>query len=125
MAPGKLVALPAETGPTTTTQTGGALSQAEVEQSRKAFRAFDRDGSGTIDVGELRAALAGMGQAEISDEELYVMISQVGGWVRWLCVRGFVCLMMMLALVPRSRKHARTHRRFQRPRARARAQQQK
>jgi len=52
------------------------LSDDEMEMCKKAFMMFDKDGSGTIDVKELKAAMNALGQTP-SDEELYVMISQV------------------------------------------------
>lgn len=42
---------------------------------RKAFTMFDKDGTGTIDVRELKTALIALGQ-QPTDEELFVMISQ-------------------------------------------------
>ena len=53
------------------------LSDEELGLCRKAFALFDKDGSGTIDVGELKAALASMGQ-QPTDEELFVLIHDVG-----------------------------------------------
>ncbi|KIZ06761.1 Dynein light chain, flagellar outer arm [Monoraphidium neglectum] len=52
------------------------LNEEELVLCRKAFQSFDKDGSGTIDVKELKAALSSMGQ-EMSDEELFVMIHDV------------------------------------------------
>lgn len=52
------------------------LSEEELEMCRKAFQLFDKDGSGTIDIKELKTALTALGQNP-SDEELFVMISQV------------------------------------------------
>lgn len=52
------------------------LSPEELQQCRRAFASFDRNGSGTIDVRELRAALEAMGQ-HVTEEELFVMIHQV------------------------------------------------
>ncbi|KAK9809046.1 hypothetical protein WJX72_008371 [[Myrmecia] bisecta] len=52
------------------------LSAHELEMCRKAFAGFDTDNSGTIDAKELKLVLQALGQAP-SDEELFVMISQV------------------------------------------------
>lgn len=52
------------------------LSQEEYEECRIAFNKFDQDGSGTIDVQELRATLQALGQSP-TDEELFLMISSV------------------------------------------------
>ena len=35
------------------------LTQEEIDQCREAFERFDKDGSGTIDVWELKATLNG------------------------------------------------------------------
>eukprot|EP00878_Enallax_costatus_P021168 GHUV01022401.1.p1 GENE.GHUV01022401.1~~GHUV01022401.1.p1 ORF type:complete len:153 (+),score=61.32 GHUV01022401.1:679-1137(+) len=53
-----------------------ALSAEELDLCRKAFNSFDKDGSGTIHVKELKAALSAMNQHP-SDEELFVMIHDV------------------------------------------------
>ncbi|GBF97533.1 hypothetical protein Rsub_10456 [Raphidocelis subcapitata] len=53
-----------------------ALSEEELALCRKAFSTFDKDGSGTIDVKELSAALQSMGQV-LSDDELFVLIHDV------------------------------------------------
>jgi calmodulin len=52
------------------------LSQEEIDGCRDAFLAFDKDRSGTIDVGELRQVLEAMGQHP-TEEELFQMISEV------------------------------------------------
>lgn len=52
------------------------LSEEELALCRKAFGSFDKDGSGTIDASELKAALNSMGQNP-SDEELFVLIHDV------------------------------------------------
>uniref|UniRef100_A0A7S0UV11 EF-hand domain-containing protein n=1 Tax=Polytomella parva TaxID=51329 RepID=A0A7S0UV11_9CHLO len=52
------------------------LTDEELELCRKAFSMFDKDGSGTIDVRELKTALSALGQNP-TDEELFVMISKV------------------------------------------------
>lgn len=52
------------------------LSQDEIDACREAFLAFDKDGSGTIDVWELRQVLEAMGQ-QPTEEELFQMISEV------------------------------------------------
>ncbi|KAI8471336.1 MAG: flagellar outer dynein arm light chain 5 [Monoraphidium minutum] len=52
------------------------LSDEEIVLCRKAFQGFDKDGSGTIDVKELKSALSSMGQ-DLSDEELFVLIHDV------------------------------------------------
>lgn len=52
------------------------LSEEELDMCRKAFTMFDKDGTGTIDVRELKTALIALGQ-QPTDEELFVMISQV------------------------------------------------
>jgi len=52
------------------------LSEEEQDLCRKAFAKFDRDGSGTIDVRELRTALEAMGQHP-TEEEVFVMIHDV------------------------------------------------
>jgi Ca2+-binding EF-hand superfamily protein len=59
------------------------LTEEELVLCRKAFASFDRDGSGTISVEELRKTLASMGQNP-TDEELFVLIHDVG--VRVSCV---------------------------------------
>eukprot|EP00879_Flechtneria_rotunda_P025052 GHRR01026589.1.p1 GENE.GHRR01026589.1~~GHRR01026589.1.p1 ORF type:complete len:114 (+),score=30.42 GHRR01026589.1:57-398(+) len=53
-----------------------SLSAEELDLCRKAFNTFDKDGSGTIDVRELKFALNAMGQYP-TDEELFVMIHDV------------------------------------------------
>mmetsp|Transcript_1420 Transcript_1420/g.4023 ORF Transcript_1420/g.4023 Transcript_1420/m.4023 type:complete len:151 (+) Transcript_1420:85-537(+) len=53
-----------------------ALTNDEIEACREAFQKFDKDGSGAIDVFELRATLQSMGQ-EPTDEELFDMIAEV------------------------------------------------
>ena len=50
--------------------------QEEIDQCREAFERFDKDGSGTIDVWELRQVLEAMGQKP-TEEELFQMISEV------------------------------------------------
>lgn len=50
------------------------LSQEEYEECRIAFNKFDQDGSGKIDVPELRATLQALGQHP-TDEELFLMIA--------------------------------------------------
>merc|ERR1711918_169608 len=52
------------------------LTQEEIDQCREAFERFDKDGSGTIDVWELKATLNAMGQYP-TDEELLQMIAEV------------------------------------------------
>lgn len=52
------------------------LSQEEIDGCRDAFRAFDKDSSGSIDVWELRQVLEAMGQKP-TEEELFQMISEV------------------------------------------------
>jgi calmodulin len=52
------------------------LSQEEIDGCREAFNAFDKDGSKTIDVWELRDVLEAMGQKP-TEEELFQMISEV------------------------------------------------
>lgn len=52
------------------------LTNEEIEMCREAFQKFDRDGSGAIDVFELRATLESMGQ-QPTDEELFDMIAEV------------------------------------------------
>mmetsp|Transcript_43073 Transcript_43073/g.52237 ORF Transcript_43073/g.52237 Transcript_43073/m.52237 type:complete len:168 (+) Transcript_43073:216-719(+) len=53
------------------------LSAEEIEACREAFKTFDKDGSGTIDITELKSTLSiTMGQ-QPTDEELFLMISQV------------------------------------------------
>merc|ERR1712216_951287 len=51
------------------------LTQEEIDQCREAFERFDKDGSGTIDVWELKATLNAMGQYP-TDEELLQMIAE-------------------------------------------------
>ncbi|KAJ9508306.1 hypothetical protein QJQ45_011818 [Haematococcus lacustris] len=52
------------------------LTETEQELCRKAFSLFDKDGSGCIDIGELRDALTALGQKP-TQEELFLMISLV------------------------------------------------
>lgn len=52
------------------------MLQEEIEECRVAFNRFDRDGSGAIDVSELKATLSIMGQAP-SDEDLFLMMSSI------------------------------------------------
>ncbi|CAG9466478.1 unnamed protein product [Pedinophyceae sp. YPF-701] len=52
------------------------LSPDEITMCRKAFAQFDADGSGTIDVSELRTALEALGQ-QPTEDELFNMIAQV------------------------------------------------
>jgi len=52
------------------------LSQEEIDGCKEAFNAFDKDGSHTIDVWELRQVLEAMGQKP-TEEELFQMISEV------------------------------------------------
>jgi Ca2+-binding EF-hand superfamily protein len=52
------------------------LTEEEVKRCKQSFASFDRDQSGTIDIKELRNAMNNLGQTP-SDEELFVMISQV------------------------------------------------
>ena len=54
------------------------LQQEEIDACRDAFNAFDKDGSGNIDVWELRQVLEAMGQKP-TEEELFQMISEVDG----------------------------------------------
>lgn len=56
------------------------LSEEELDMCRKAFTMFDKDGTGTIDVRELKTALIALGQ-QPTDEELFVMISQASGCI--------------------------------------------
>eukprot|EP00967_Tisochrysis_lutea_P006339 scaffold7520_cov21-Tisochrysis_lutea.AAC.2 len=51
------------------------LNEQELEECRQAFMLFDKDGSGTIDVSELKSVLVALNQSP-SDEEVFVMISQ-------------------------------------------------
>jgi len=52
------------------------LNEEEIEMCKKAFHMYDKNGSGTIDVKELRMAMESLGQHP-TDEDLYLMISQV------------------------------------------------
>jgi calmodulin len=52
------------------------LGQEDIDGCRRAFLAFDKDRSGTIDVWELRHVLEAMGQSPTEDE-LFQMISEV------------------------------------------------
>jgi len=52
------------------------LEQIEIDKSQEAFKAFDKDGSGTIDKDELKKVLEEMGQKP-QDEEIIKMISEV------------------------------------------------
>lgn len=52
------------------------LTNEEIGDCREAFANFDIDGSGRIDISEVRAALQSLGQNP-SDEDLFLMMSQV------------------------------------------------
>jgi len=49
------------------------LTEAQLDEFREAFAAFDRDGGGSIDATELKQLMASVGQVP-SDEELHEMI---------------------------------------------------
>ena len=51
------------------------LSNDEERKCGEAFSAFDKDGSGFIDAGELRIVLEMMGQ-KTTEEEIYRMIAE-------------------------------------------------
>merc|ERR1712072_193983 len=53
-----------------------ALTEEQVEECREAFEMFDIDGSGAIDVRELKAAIKALGM-DVSAEELKKMVSDV------------------------------------------------
>eukprot|EP00163_Fabomonas_tropica_P027253 TRINITY_DN5194_c0_g1_i1.p1 TRINITY_DN5194_c0_g1~~TRINITY_DN5194_c0_g1_i1.p1 ORF type:complete len:165 (-),score=48.47 TRINITY_DN5194_c0_g1_i1:151-645(-) len=53
-----------------------SLSQDEMDKARAAFEQYDADGSGGIDIWELRDALKSLGQ-EPTEEELIQIISEV------------------------------------------------
>jgi hypothetical protein len=67
-----------------------ALDEEQLEELREAFNLFDTDGSGTIDVRELKAAMRALGftvkKAEI--RQMLVRSQSVGGRSvsRWGCV---------------------------------------
>ena len=50
-----------------------ALSNAQLEEFRGAFRQFDKDGGGSIDASELKALMASVGQVP-TDEEVEEMV---------------------------------------------------
>ena len=50
-----------------------SCSQAQLDEFREAFSAYDRDGGGSIDAKELKALMASVGQVP-SDDELQEMI---------------------------------------------------
>mmetsp|Transcript_7418 Transcript_7418/g.12802 ORF Transcript_7418/g.12802 Transcript_7418/m.12802 type:complete len:149 (+) Transcript_7418:266-712(+) len=52
------------------------LTREEIKTCRDAFDSFDKDGSGSVDIMELKASLNGLG-AQPSEEELHMMIQQV------------------------------------------------
>lgn len=52
------------------------LTQAEIEYCRRAYRVFDKDGSGVIDAWELKAILQELGNSR-TEEEVRLMIQQV------------------------------------------------
>eukprot|EP00959_Pyramimonas_sp_CCMP1952_P334760 7010222-Pyramimonas_sp.AAC.1 len=52
------------------------LTRDEIQTCRDAFDRFDKDGSGSVDLMELKASLNGLG-AQPSEEELHMMIQQV------------------------------------------------
>ena len=52
------------------------LTREEIQTCRDAFDRFDKDGSGSVDLMELKASLNGLG-AQPSEEELHMMIQQV------------------------------------------------
>eukprot|EP00884_Botryococcus_braunii_P012297 jgi/Botrbrau1/21068/Bobra.0144s0067.1 len=58
------------------TVTQGTMDAQYMESCRKAFSAFDKNNSGTIDSKELKSALQALGHCP-SDEELFVMMSLV------------------------------------------------
>jgi calmodulin len=60
------------------------LVQEEVDQARAIFSRFDKDGSGKIDGSELRSMLSHLGH-EPSDEEVFLMLSQVDVRAREHC----------------------------------------
>merc|ERR1712010_400723 len=53
-----------------------ALTEEQVEECREAFEMFDIDGSGAIDVRELKAAIKALGM-DVSAEELKKMVADV------------------------------------------------
>eukprot|EP00695_Tsukubamonas_globosa_P002743 TRINITY_DN3939_c0_g1_i1.p1 TRINITY_DN3939_c0_g1~~TRINITY_DN3939_c0_g1_i1.p1 ORF type:complete len:152 (-),score=12.46 TRINITY_DN3939_c0_g1_i1:73-528(-) len=53
-----------------------ALTPEEIEKCREAFDRFDADGSGSIDMIELRSTLQALGQNP-TEEDLFQMISEV------------------------------------------------
>ena len=63
------------------------LTQAEITACREAFSRFDKDGAGSIDAAKLKAMLASLGQTP-SDEEIFIMISQVDEDNSGACVRA-------------------------------------
>lgn len=52
------------------------LSQQEIDDARDAFGTFDTDGSGQLDVWQLRRVLKSMGH-EPNDNELFALVSTV------------------------------------------------
>jgi calmodulin len=51
----------------------GSLTEEEIESLSLAFKMYDLDGSGAIDVFELKAALQSMGQNPTDEEVLELM----------------------------------------------------
>lgn len=52
------------------------LSQEQIDEFKEAFKLFDRDGDGTVDVDELGTVMKSLGQ-EPTEQEIRDMISEV------------------------------------------------
>ena len=69
------------------------LSEEELEGCKATFEAFDEDGSGTIDVFELKSVLEALVQTP-SEDDVFNMISEVGEMGGELDFQDFVRLII-------------------------------
>ena len=69
------------------------LSEEELEGCKSTFEAFDEDGSGTIDVFELKSVLEAIGQTP-SEDDVFNMISEIGELGGELDFQDFVRLII-------------------------------
>ncbi|KAF8901167.1 hypothetical protein CPB84DRAFT_1777928 [Gymnopilus junonius] len=67
--------LPPGTGPWSSENGGRPKEDPETDELRQAFDVFDKDGSGSISIGELKSVMESLGE-KLTQEELQLMIDE-------------------------------------------------